>query len=98
MQRTQVQDQEESLKREKQTKYRGSTRIKLEHLNFSKSELDVLDKFNVKNLVSIFEGEGCFQRDSRLHVSIVIDREQLDLVIHFIEISFIVLLDNAQIE
>jgi hypothetical protein len=98
MQRTRVQDQEESLKREKQTKYRGLARIRLEHLDFSKGELDVLDRFNVKNLVSIFEEGGCFQQESRHHVSIVIDRKQLDLATHFIGISFIVLLDNAQIE
>ena len=98
MQRTRVQAQKESLKREKQTKYKDSARIRLEHLNFSKSELDVPDRFNVKNLISIFEEEDCFQQDSRHHVTIVIDWEQLDLVIHFTEISSIVLLDNAQIE
>lgn len=98
MQRIRVQDQEESLKRKKQIKYKDSTWIRLEHLNFSKSELNVLDRFNVKKLMLIFEGKDCFQQESRHHVSIVIDREQLDLVTHFIEISFIVLLDSAQIE
>lgn len=56
------------------------------------------NRFNVKNLVSIFEEGGCFQQDSRHHVTIVIDREQLDLAIYFTRISSIVLLDNAQIE
>ena len=98
MQRTRVQAQKESLKREKQTKYKDSTRIRFEYFDFSKSELDVLDKFNVKNLISIFEKKDCFQKDSKHYVTIVIDREQLNLVIFFIEISFIVLLDNAQIE
>lgn len=98
MQCTRVQDQEESLKREKHIKYRGSARIRLEHLNFSTSELEVLDKFNVKNLMSIFEGKDCFQQDSRHHVSVVIDREHLNLVIHSVEISLDLLLDNAQTE
>jgi len=98
MQRTRVQDQEESLEREKQTKYKGSARIRLEHLDFSKGEPDVPDRSNVKNLVSIFEGEGCFQQDSRHHVPGVIDREQLHLATHSTGISFTVLLDNAQTE
>lgn len=68
MQRTQVQDREKSLEREKLTKYKGSARIRLEHLDFSNGESDVLDKSNVKNLVSIFEGEDCFQQDTRLHI------------------------------
>ncbi len=58
----------------------------------------MFDKFNVKNLISIFEERDCFQQDSRHHVTIMIDRKQLDLVIHFTRISSIVLLDNAQIE
>ncbi len=98
MQRTRVQAQEESLEREKQTKYKGSARIRLEHFDFSKSEPDVPDRSNVKNLVSIFEGGGCFQQDSRHHVTAVIDREQLDLAIHSTGISSTVLLDNAQTE
>ncbi len=56
------------------------------------------DRSNVKNLVSIFEGGGCFQQDSRHHVTTVIDREQLDLATHSTRISSIVLLDNAQTE
>jgi len=98
MQCTRVQDQEESLKREKHIKYRGSARIRLEHLNFSTGELEVLDKFNVKNLMSIFEEEGCFQQDSRHHVPVVIDREHLNLAIHSAEIFLDLLLGNAQTE
>ena len=98
MQRTQVQDQEESLQREKRIKYKGSARIRLEHINFSKDELEVLDKFIVKNLILIFEEKDCFQQDSRHHVLVVIDREQLNLALHTSEISFNLLLDNAQTE
>ena len=96
MQRTRVQDQEESLEREKQTKCKGSAQIRLEHLDFSKSKPDAPDRSNVKNLVSIFEGQGCYPRDSRHHVPAVIDREQLDLATHSTGISSTVLLDNAQ--
>lgn len=64
MQRIRMQAQEESLKREKQTKYKGSTRIRFEHFDFSKSEPNMPNRSNVKNLVSIFEGGGCFQQDS----------------------------------
>ena len=53
-----MQDQEESLEREKRIKYKGSARIKLEHFDFLKGEPGVLDRSVVKNLVSIFEGEG----------------------------------------
>jgi len=98
MQRTRVQAQKESLEQEKQTKYKDSTQIRLEHLNFSKNESDVLDRSNVKNLISIFEKRDCFQQDSRHYITIVINREQLDLAIYFTGISSIVLLDNAQIE
>ncbi len=98
MQRTRVQDQEESLEREKHIKYRGSARIRLEHLDFSTGEPEVLDKSNVKKLVSIFEGEGCFQQDSRHHVPAMIDREHLDLAIHSAGISPDLLLGNAQTE
>ncbi len=98
MQRTRVQAQEESLGREKETKYIGSARIRLEHFDFSKTEPDVPDRSNVKNLVSIFEGGGCFQQDSRHHVTAVIDREQLDLAIHSTGIYSNVLIDNAQTE
>ena len=59
-----MQAQEESLEREKQTKYKGSARFRLEQFNFSKNEPDVPDRSNVKNLILIFEGEGCFQQDS----------------------------------
>lgn len=86
MQRTRVQAQKESLEREKQMKYIGSARIRLEHFDFSKSEPDVPDRSNVKNLVSIFEGGGCFQQDSRHYVTAVIDREQLTL---FIPLGFL---------
>lgn len=51
MQRTRVQDQG-SLERENQSKYRGSARIGLEHLDFSKSEPDVPDRSNVKGKVA----------------------------------------------
>lgn len=78
MQRTQVQDQEENLEREKRIKYKGSARIRLEHFDFSKDEPGVLNESVVKNLVSVFKGEGCFHQDSRYHVPAVIDREQLD--------------------
>lgn len=98
MQRTQVQDQEESLEREKRIKYKASARIRLEHYDFSKNEPGVLDKSVVKNLVSIFEGEGCFHQDSRHHVPAVIDREQLDLALHSSGIPSDVLLGNAQTE
>ncbi len=98
MQRTQVQDQEESLQREKRIKYKGSARIRLEHIDFSKDEPEVLDKFIVKNLISIFEEKDCFQQDSRHHVLVVIDREQLNLALHTSEISFNLLLGNAQTE
>ena len=98
MQRTRVKAQEERLEREKQTKYKGSARIRLEHFDFSKSESDVPDRSNVKNLVSIFEGGGCFQQDSRYHVTAVIDREQLDLASHSTGISSAALLDSAQTE
>ncbi len=72
MQRTRVQAREESLGREKETKYIGSARIRLEHFDFSKSEPDMPDRSNVKILVSIFEGGGCFQQDSQHHVTAVI--------------------------
>ena len=98
MQRIRIQVQKESLKREKQTKYKDSTRIKLEHFNFSKNEFDVLDRFNVKNLILIFKKKNCFQQDNRHHVTIIINREQLNFVIHFINIFFTVLFDNTQIE
>ncbi len=98
MQCTRVQAQEESLGREKQTKYIGSARIRLEHFDFSKTEFDVPDRFNVKKLLSIFKGGGCFQQDSRHHVTTVIDREQLDLAIHSTGISSDVVLDNVQTE
>jgi len=52
----------------------------------------------VKNLILIFEDEDCFQQNSWHHVTIVIEREQFDVAIHFVEISFIVLLDNEQIK
>ena len=98
MQRTHVQDQEENLEREKRIKYKGSVRIRLEHFDFSKDEPGVLDKSVVKKLVSIFEGEGCFHQDSRHHVPAVIDREQLDLVIHSSGIRSDLLLGNVQTE
>ena len=44
MQRTQVQDQEESLQREKRIEYNGSARIRLEHLE---DEPEILDKYNL---------------------------------------------------
>ena len=78
MQRTQVQDQEETLEREKRIKYKGSARIRLEHFDFSKDEPGVLNESVVKNLMSVFEGEGCFHQDSRYQMPAVIDREQLD--------------------
>jgi len=67
-------------------------------LDFLKGEPDMPDRFNVKNLVSIFEGGGCFQQESRHYVPAVIDREQLDLATYSTGISSTVLLDNAQTE
>ena len=98
MQRTPVQDQAETLEREKRIKYKGSARIRLEHFAFSKDEPGMLNKSVVKNLVSIFEAEGCFHRDSRYHVPTVIDREQLDPALHSSGIASDLLLGNAQTE
>ena len=56
------------------------------------------DRSNVTNLISIFEGGGCFQQDSRHHVTAVIDREQLHLATHSTGISSAELLDSAQAE
>ncbi len=94
--RTQVQDQEESLQREKGIKYQGSARVRLEHIGFS-DEPGVLGKSIVKNLVSIFEGEGCFQQDSRHHVPAVIDQEQLELALGISGNSSDLLLGNAEL-
>ncbi len=60
MQRIRVQVKEESLKRKKQTKYIDLTRIRFEHFDFSQSELDVFNRFNIKNLILIFEDKDCF--------------------------------------
>lgn len=98
MRRTQVQDQEEYLEREKRIRYKHSARIRLEHFGFSKEEPGVLDKFIVKNLMSIFEGKDCFHQDSRYHVPVVIDREQLNLALHSSGIAFDLFLGNAQTE
>ena len=93
-----VQAQKKSLKQEKQTKYKGLTQIRLKHFDFSKSEPDILNRFNMKNLISIFEEEDCFQQDSQHHVTVVIDHKQLNLVTYFTEIFSTVLLDNVQTE
>ena len=98
MQRTQVQDQEETLEREKRIKYKGTARIRLEHFDFSKDEPGMLNKSVVKKLVSIFEAEGCFHRDSRYHVPAVIDRERLDPALHSSGFASDLLLGNAQTE
>lgn len=98
MQRIRIQAQKESLKREKQTKYIDFAQIRLEHFDFSKSKSDVSDRFNVKNLISIFEDKDCFQQDSWHYVTTIIDQEQLNVVIYFAGISSIVLLDNVEIE
>ncbi|KAL8792178.1 MAG: hypothetical protein Q9195_005200 [Heterodermia aff. obscurata] len=98
MQRTQVQDQEKSLEREKRINYKGSARIRLEHYDFSEDGPGVLDKSVVKNLVSIFEREGCFHQDMRHHVPAVIEREQLDLALQSSGVPSDVLLGNAQTE
>ena len=98
MQRTRVKAQEESLAQEKQTKYKGSAQIRLEHFDFSKSEPNVPDRYNVTNLISIFEVGVCFQQDSRHHVTAVIDGKQLHLATHSTRISSSELLDSAQPE
>ena len=98
MQRTRVKAQEESLALEKQTKYKGSAQIRLEHFDFSKSKPNIPNRSNMTNLISIFKDGGCFQQDSRHHVTTVIDGEQLHLATHSTGISSAELLNSAQPE
>lgn len=62
MQRTQVQDQEENLEREKRIKYKGSAQIRLEHFDFSKDETGVLNESVVKNWCRFSKGKAAFTK------------------------------------
>lgn len=42
-------------------KYKNLTRIKFKHFTFLKNEFNVFEKFNMKNLILIFEKKDCFQ-------------------------------------
>ena len=94
--RTQVQDYNESLERERRLKCKGSARIRLENLDFSQAGDAVLDASNVKRLVAIFQGEGCFQQESQYHLPAIIDREQLDLALRTSDTSSDLLLSPVQ--
>lgn len=96
MRRIRKQDQEQRFEHEKCNKFKGSARIKLEHLNFSCNESRELDVSNVKRLVFIFEDEGCFHENNRNHIPAVINEKQLDVAIRTSETSYDMLLGNRQ--
>ncbi len=98
MRRSQVQDQEKRLEREKRDKYLGSARVDLERLDFSCDGLGAVDVANVKWLVSVFERQGCFPDGSRYHIPAIINQQQLQQAVQSSRISSDALLDQTHRE
>ena len=82
--RTRVQDEEEELEEEKSQRYRGSARVDIDSLDFPDAIEMVVDEDNVNKLISLFDGEGCFDGNTRHHIPALISDSNLQ---HGLEIS-----------
>ena len=84
---------EELLEAEKQVKYRGTARVRLERLLFKESR--ELDRKNVERLKANFR-KDCRRLDTRNHIPALIDQQLLDAAIRASEISAEMLMSNPR--
>ena len=94
MQQRRVERQEAELEVERRAKFKGTARIRLEHLDFPRYEASE----NVERLKLCIEYQGCYRLESRYHVPAVIDQQLLDVVIQASSTSHAALLSDSQSE
>ena len=94
MQQIQALEKKSTLEKEKSIKYKRTARIKLGWLHFKKKQLDIK---HVQDLQSRFR-KDCRRLDTRNHVSVIIDEQDLDCALRVFGISTGVLPINAQHE
>lgn len=92
MRQRRVERQEAELEAERLAKFKGTARIRLECLEFPRSESNE----NVERLKLCIECEGCHRLESRYHVPAVIDRQLLDAAVQASNTTHAALLSDSQ--
>lgn len=92
MQQRRVERKEAELEAERRVKFKGTARIRLEHLEFPRQESNE----NVERLKLCIELEGCYRLESRYHVPAVVDQQLLDVIIQASDTSHAALLSDSQ--
>jgi hypothetical protein len=87
-------DQEKRLAAERQIKYKGTARIRLEVLHFQWNEPRELNQKNLERLKKCFQTEGCHRLEWENHIPAIIDESQLDDAMVASDISAERLLSN----
>lgn len=99
MHQSQCSERELRLEAERNVKYRGTARVRLDTLHFQWNEPRELSRKNVERLKEIFGGDkGCCENvrrlDPRNHIPAVIEQSDLDTAILTSKVSLEGLLSN----
>ncbi len=92
MRQRRVERQEVELEAERRKKFRGTVRIRLEYLEFPRSESNK----NIERLKLYIEYKGYYRLESRYYVPAVIDQQVLDDAIRASNTYYAVLLSDSQ--
>ncbi|ETN44455.1 uncharacterized protein HMPREF1541_10636 [Cyphellophora europaea CBS 101466] len=91
-------EQERRLQAERYIKYRGTARVRLEHMHFEWNETRELNRKNVQRLREVFRTENVRRLEPRNHIPAVVDQAELDSALQLSKCSAETLLSNTNAE
>lgn len=94
MRRRQSSEREQRLNLERNVKYRGTARIRLDHLHFEWGEARELSRKNVERLKQLFRTETIQRLEPRNHIPAVVHEHDLDGAVQGSKVSAETLLSN----
>ena len=86
------------LQAERCVKYKGTARIRLEHMHFEWNETRELNRKNVERLKDVFRTENTRRLEPRNHIPAVVDQAELDIALQISKFSAETLLSNPDAE
>lgn len=94
MRREQSSERERRLHLERSVKYRGTARVRLDHLHFEWGEARELSQKNVERLKQVFRTENIQRLEPRNHIPAVLSEKDLDSAVQDSKILAETLLSN----
>ena len=98
MSRSALFEWERKLQAERCVKYKGTARVRLEHLHFEWNETRELNRKNVQRLKEVFRTENVRRLEPRNHIPAVVDQAEFDIALQISKCSAETLLSNPDAE